>query len=314
LRNFLQFCSALGLTFGLTAGIACSSSSGSQGAGGVVPVTPLKPTADEAACQKMNLPSGQILNYCVKASDSTTPTSDVIYFFHGLYGSAEEIKSSYWKQAFAMVKQQMGGRAPHVVSLSFGPTALITPVGANTSFPSTQELLQNALPAIESRLPWAGKPARRFLLGMSLGGFNAMTVATADPSRFSALALLCPAIVDLDPFDAQAVSAYKQRNAAILNLNWVNTALMLIQNSLGSSQNWQLTSPMVKLRAGVLDQIPTFLSTGQSDQYGFFEGAQHFVDVAQSHRMPLVWAPVQGGHCSFDQMAFAQFMIEHLQN
>jgi len=75
---------------------------------------------------------------------------------------------------------------PTVVTVSYGPTWLLTPKGRRPNSGLLDDLMIR-MPEIEAR---AGAPRHRMLMGESMGGLNVLIAGLSYPARFTKLAAL----------------------------------------------------------------------------------------------------------------------------
>ena len=260
-------------------------------------------------CHKVSDPGHRAFEYCVRRPASGAGAG-VVYFLHGRGGSASGAITEIADPVFATLR--LGARAPWLVAISYGSNALVATTSVHDRAVPTTEVNDYALPLIERELGIAGRPDRH-LLGLSLGGFNAIDIFGDSPAKFSSLALLCPAVVDINPFDKTQVDDFKKRNAAILDPGKSNLALMIVQFTFQDEAHWNISNPMAKIRSGVLAGKPAFVSIGSEDDYGFFEGTEHLSKELDAQGVVHDWAPVPGKHCSYDGQKLGDYFTRVLR-
>lgn len=264
-----------------------------------------------AACDHLVLESTMVLDYCIMPSESPLPTDSVIYYFHGLFGSADEINSKFWRANIDEMYRMFPAKMPHLVSLSFGPAAIITPHSMNDTAP-TPEQLHDALAVIEAKLEFKDKHPRRHLLGVSLGGFNALELFNEDQDAYESVALLCPALIDFNPFEKTEIDAFIKRNKKYLDMDKVNNAIALVHYVFGNSENWLKAAPLQYLKGVNKSTHRFFASVGRQDDYGFFEGTANFVYKSGKLGLAMNWQPLNGKHCSANIHSLNNFYRDNL--
>jgi pimeloyl-ACP methyl ester carboxylesterase len=264
-----------------------------------------------SGCKNMNFSTSQhVLRYCVR---SAGPVKSLIYYFHGAGGDASDIYEGQFNDLYKSLATHFGANVPAVVSVSFGQNETM-PIEIQDADPvSIDELVNVAMPIIENSLGFDSEhvPVRN-LMGLSLGGFNALNLAGERAESFRSVAALCPALIDFDPFDQTQVDQYIIRNQAVVSPDLVNQTMDLLRAKYTKAAIWNDNDPMNKIESGKLASLPIFMSTGAADEYGFFEGANAFVRLAQPLNKQLVWAPTSGEHCSFDSAALAKFLDNYV--
>ena len=260
-------------------------------------------------CHKVVSPSQRTFEYCVRPS--TNPNAaNVIYYFHGLGGSANDVFETFGDQLYGGLLQVLGSaRMPHLVGISYGWETAFAPASFNDAAVPTQEIVDFTLPEIERGLKFPARP-NRTALGLSLGGFNALGVVGERPADFTGMALLCPALLDLNPFDVGQVNDFMKRNSSILDPNAAGAAVAGLKTIFNNVSVWSVGEPFARVRQGRLSSMPIYVSIGTEDEYGFAEGAQSLVNVARAKGATVEWVPVPGRHCQFDPRTLAAFFAQ----
>lgn len=242
-------------------------------------------------------------NYCVHKS-SVSQSQDVLYYFHGLDGSEYEWEDS---PVYQKVYQLWGAQAPIVVSITYGSIWLLAEVNSSRYSGLYENFIHTSLPYIEKTEKL--NPLHRLLLGLSMGGFNAAQVYLKDPSLFSKVALACPALTTIGPYDGDAaIQAYISRTHAFQNN--VYNALYLTSSYFPTEASWEKSAPIRLATESINPEFPPlYVSGGLQDEYGFFEGAKAFVDTANAKGAKAAWIPLQGPHCTYDWQGTALFLI-----
>ncbi|WP_369062053.1 alpha/beta hydrolase-fold protein [Caulobacter sp. 73W] len=137
------------------------------------------------------------LRYCIYRDEKGT-NGDVLYHLHG-----RNLDEQIWNDETYLTGmlqgqwQARGSTPPTVVTLSYGPTWLLTPKGERSDSGLLDDL-KARLPEIESK---TGAPRRRMLLGESMGGLNVLIAGLSDPKSFKKVAALCPGVYVDSPFE-----------------------------------------------------------------------------------------------------------------
>ncbi len=262
------------------------------------------PSHLESQCGNENS-QGISWEYCIsKSRESQNP--DVIYYFHGINGSAQDGVSLH--QSLKKIWDQEKKSAPTLVGISFGSAYLLaSKFGSKETGELMDTFLGNIMPQIEAKLD--GLKGRRILLGTSMGGFNASELFLWSPKKFDRVALLCPAMSDISPFVSdEEFEAYLQNKD--ISREKAVFAREMSQAVFQNESNWNAISPIVQ---GALQfnqsYPPLFISIGRQDDYGFFSGAKALADLAQSHGVLVQWVPVEGKHCAYDEELLAGFLV-----
>ena len=258
-----------------------------------------KPKPHQMQCSKVQI-AKQTLSYCYQdladLLQSPEPTASVIYYWHGIDGTPQQIFST---KLMSDLSAKLGPKMPIVVALSLGTRGLVTD--------QTMSAVQFGLFGVEKKISQT-KKFNRILLGNSMGGYNSLRTLAGMPSRFSSVAALCPALITFDPYNSQDVDAYMLRNAAHFDDKFFAEVFDLLKTTFPNKPDWTANDPFTFLAQGAYDHKNLFLSVGQQDTLGFQEGTAAFATQAQTHGIAVKSAPVDGGHCAFDQAALFDFL------
>ncbi|MBI5524196.1 MAG: esterase [Desulfarculus sp.] len=270
-------------------------------AGGVAWAVEAPPLAKE--CFREPGP-GPALAWCVTRLPGCDPGT-VLYHLHGRNLDAGIwADPSYYTELLKRHWQDSGLTPPTIVTISYGPEWVLAPRGQAKRTGLREQFLERALPGIEKGL--GGTTRARFLLGESMGGFNAIQLM--DSGLFTRVAILCAPIYDI---------AYPITMAGTLDL--VRRTGMEYKIALGfwwllgdyvqSAGDWEAISPL--RMAGSLDPARApmvYLSCGSRDQYGNFSGSLRFQETLRQRGVNVQWRPLYTRHCGIDIPSLAEFL------
>ena len=269
-------------------------------------IAPSAPIGLNAACGQVDPDSPESskrpLQYCYEdrvRQAVRSATVPIFYFFHGLGGNVGDPFNGDARFILDAMVRVYGGDMPVVVSLSLGSDGILA---ADSEWVASEGLAQ--VEAIVAR----GKPARRVVMGGSMGGYNTLRLVAQAPRKFVAAAALCPALATFNGHRQAEVDAYMERHRAILDRDFFLRALESYKRQLSTEAVWEANSPFAFLASGAFDALPIFMSVGREDQLGFIEGAREFRSRAQARGVNLDYHEVSGPHCVFDLLRFLQFI------
>ena len=244
-------------------------------------------------------------DYCIYKTDRSK-NPDILFYFHGLLGSEKDWSLMPDHRQMRNIWKQNNQTAPTVITISFGRKWLLSEVP--TSPLLFEKFTKQILPALEEKAGGLA-PGRRLLLGKSMGGFNSSQVLFKT-NLFEKVALACPALPTIGPLSTkQEIKDYIERNNA--SKLRVYSVIEWTQSEFKTQAEWEAHSPLHLAAQHLSPNSPQImLSCGDQDEYGFFEGANAFADLAQKKGAPVTWLPVVGEHCEYDLEKFAQFLIE----
>lgn len=241
--------------------------------------------------------------FCITQVDRTK-NPDIIYFLHGLNGS----ERSWFKDVDKVALQAMWkvkDYNPTVITISLGPMWLLV---ETSEYPVLDLFMNDILPKLEAKAGGLQK-GRRILAGQSMGGFNAAQLLLKKPAYFQKVGLWCPAITTVGPYSSpKEIQDYIDRNKA--NPDRIRLMLRISKQVFTTPQEWDQHDPLLLLRnfSGAV-KPQTFVSIGKRDEFGFYEGAKIFADVAKQKGFKTTFSPVTGPHCRFDIRGASDFII-----
>ncbi|WP_413581501.1 alpha/beta hydrolase-fold protein [Bdellovibrio sp. HCB288] len=247
--------------------------------------------------------SGTNVKFCVNNVDRSR-NQDIVYFFHGI--SATE-KSWFNKNDTRSIarKWMSDGYEPTVVTISFGRVWMMV---ENQKHQYLSLFRDQILPYLEDQLGGL-RQGRRMLIGQSMGGFNAVQASLRLPGYFERVVLLCPAVTVVGPYSTpQEIRDYIKRTRAETLL--VDSLIGISRQYISDANDWDVHSALKlpeRYPIGML-KPSYYVSTGRGDNFGFQEGSQLFVNIAQQLGFQAHSAPVHGFHCSFDRHGVSDFI------
>lgn len=245
----------------------------------------------------------QRLRYCVYQDPSGT-NGDIVYHLHGR-NLDEQIwnDDTYFTAMLQAEWQRFRIKPPTVVTISYGPSWLLTPKGKKPASGLLEDFILQ-LPKIETKL---GEPRRRLLLGESMGGLNVLVAGLSYPSHFDKVASLCPGVYINSPFSSlSTIRSAMERNGA--SPKKIFGIWLLSQEYFSSEEEWERTSPLELMEKAGPDFPALYLSNGIYDSFGNYEGTQLLARTAMNRGVQTEWHPLYGGHCSIDIPSLANFL------
>lgn len=243
------------------------------------------------------------LRYCVYLAANGV-NGDVLYHLHGR-GLDERVwnDDTYLTAMLQAQWEATGVTPPTVVTLSYGPTWLLTPTGERENSGLLPDLM-GRLPEIESHI---GTPRRRMLAGESMGGLNVLIAGLSNPQAFDRIAALCPGVYAVSPFASLSASrAATKRTGA--NPKMAFGVWLLARKYLANEEEWRRVSPLALIERADSASPALYLSNGLYDAYGNYEGTRLLAERATRRGVRTEWHPLYGGHCATDIKSLAAFL------
>lgn len=225
--------------------------------------------------------------WCLHEPADARP-DDVIYFLHYATGDEKSWDRLGLARAFYDEYRRLGRPAPRAITVSYGSHWLLTRrPGIRQTVPleDFDALRRN----IEERL---GGVKRRYLWGMSQGGYNAAVLVLSNPTAWSGAALSCPAMFDSSPYAPPHDKRFGREAEG----------RQLFTYRMAGESAWLEDNPLA-LAAASPSVPPMWIEANRDDEFGFASGARA---LAKATHAQLVDSP--GGHCVIDARAAARFL------
>jgi pimeloyl-ACP methyl ester carboxylesterase len=243
--------------------------------------------------------------WCI-AEGTHGKSRDILYFLHGRGGSEHSWADNVDYQRVRDHWVRMGIQAPTVVTISFGPSWLLTKVNEKRKHALLPYFISKLIPHMESRL--GGLHGRRLLIGESMGGFNSLQILFAAPDLFHRIAFVCPGIPTIGPYaTSDEIEALIQRHQPYIRRDLVESLLSRNRSEFPTTAHWDAHDPlklMLRTESSPLSSPsplawpPLHLSSNEMDEYGFQEGAVRLVEIAQGRNISVEWISIPStGHC-----------------
>ena len=215
-----------------------------------------------------------------------------LFFLHYATGDEKSAARVGVLQAFYRRYKKDGRRPPRVFSISYGDHWLVSSAKSQrqTVTPADFQALLGRLEKSPSK--------RRYLWGMSMGGYNSAEVALSAPKDWTAAALQCPALEDFNPFEPYPPGlTHKQKEGATL-----------FSYRLGSGRVWDEENPAALARRASAPP-PFLIETNAQDEFGFQPGARALADALKAAGGAATFRTVPGTHCAVDGSSAADFFL-----
>ncbi len=256
-------------------------------------------------------------NICVHRQ-TESKSRDILYFFHGL---GEDERNWIKKPNYKTVRadwRDLGFAAPVVINVSFGSLWLLAPLGSKSASGLYEVFLNQVMPYVEHQLvpDFSG---HRYLIGMSMGGFNAAQIALRNPALFKKVALLCPATVSFPIYPkSQSLADHVAFHRELEKYWWRNhanpflmEAPMYLARRYFTAAEWEREGPL-KVAERTLNSNfpPLFISAVHHDEYGLEESDRALATLALNRHVNTEWDLVRGAHCDFNAHQLASFLAD----
>lgn len=219
----------------------------------------------------------------------------VLYYFNGLFGSRLTWRDSQFEKDLIKHWIDSGEKPPIVITISFSPPLLHKLIWFmveknNSRLSGKYEVVtQTILPSVQEKLikPTKVTIEENYLMGVSMGAFNATQLYFKFEGFFSKAALICTPASIVTPFDGEyMIERFIARNQADKKL--VNFANGVAKDYMYNSAEWDKHSPIsLAFRHLSPASIPVYVANGTGDDFGFDEGDILFARIAKANGAPV---------------------------
>lgn len=240
-------------------------------------------------------------SYCINRASGESDSNTLVYHFHGRRGNETWWNDKYFYSGELYSHwQKSGASAPVVVSVSFGPLWLLKEGELLDIF------VDVVMPKVESSLNMTID--KRFVVGESMGGINALLVWLKTGSLFDKAAALCPPIPTISPMaSTNQMWAYINQGET----SWLRGFMMLVigRHFYKDEASWQQNNPLSLVQNTELSQLGNlYLTCGKQDDWGCMNGSQKLAKIINEKQGDVEWVPREGGHCDIDHNSLAQYL------
>jgi S-formylglutathione hydrolase FrmB len=229
--------------------------------------------------------------YCVllpQTYDSAHTTKfPVLYFLHGLGDNQQSLVNMGAWNLISDLRQQN----------KISDFLIATPQGWTSFYINSADgrvrysdfFLQEFIPFIEHKYRVRTDRGGRAISGISMGGYGALRFAFANPQKFSAVSAESAALFADSP---KTLDAAMQAGAPRAKL------LASVFGSPIDAVHWRANDPMVLARqnASGISRLAIYFNCGDSDNYGFNEGAAALDKELTSEKIPHTFKLYPGEH------------------
>jgi pimeloyl-ACP methyl ester carboxylesterase len=239
-------------------------------------------------------PEGKHLKVCHwKPYGLEEDPNSVLFFFHYATGDESSFARVGLANSFYRRYKKRGVKPPRVFTLSYGSHWLVSgEVGQRQTV--MRKEFEEVLRKIEE-----DPNRKRFLWGLSMGGYNAIVTALSDPKTWAGAAASCPALHAKNPF---TIPLNSQPTKSLRD------GLHLFTYRLGGARVWDRENPNY-LAALPGNSPPIYLEANAQDEFGFAPGARELSRLMRESGKPVVYKELPGGHCLVDGANAADFFI-----
>jgi len=234
-------------------------------------------------------------------------TSDIIFYFHGLgKNELEWAEKDGFGRVYYETVTKGNFSSPPVVSITLGPAYFFledAPAPYNTDLESL--FIKEIVPYFQDTFNRKGKV---YLIGHSMGGFNALTLSLRNPDKFHIIAAMSPYTAPISPFSKEFEEKGKELNMPNFQVNMLK---MQLTNAFKTEKKWNEYNPFYLVEHKKYSNPPfIILSRATNDLPGFNWSINEFADLLNKKDIPNISCEASGDHRTSCGLVFKEFLNE----
>lgn len=234
---------------------------------------------------------------------SNSSNQEVIYYFHGILGNEYSWKQSSLRLSLYQGAESKGTIPPQVITISLGDTWFINDVDRYMGTYTNRLVLfkEKIIPDIEQKLKL--NVSKRYLIGESMGGYNAFQLAAKYPSNFQKAVILCAAFLPVGPYSSNAEKqAFIARNKPWIQEEKLLQFMPAVLKDFPNAESWTKNNP-INISANLQTTFPkSIISGNEYDEFGFREGDQIVAENLWKDGNEIEYFQVaKSSHCQHDK-------------
>ncbi len=244
------------------------------------------------------------LRYVItKESVEENKNNSIIFYFHGIYRNQLEWveKNGFGKSYFDELKNKPDFKSYPVVSISLGSSFLFLKYLPAPYDADTESLFINKIvPYFKEKLNCNGKV---YLIGHSMGGFNALTLSLRNPELFPVAVVISPYVAPISPFGEEFDKKGEELKMPKLQVKILKSTLT---KAFQSEEEWYKYNPFKLVEKN--NKFPfIIMSAATNDLPGFEWSIKDFDKLLTNKGIDHYFCDNPGDHRTTCKMLFNKF-------
>jgi len=236
--------------------------------------------------EKLELKYVSVENYIRKDSD------DIIFYLHGINRSELEWieENGFGKMFYNVLKENPDLKSYTVISITLGGTYLFIE-GAPSPYNTDLEtfFFKKIVPYFKEKY---SKKGNIYLIGHSLGGFNALILGLRNPDKIKAISVFSPYVAPISPFSKDFENKGKELKMPDFQVAVLKS---MLTNAYKTEEKWNDYNPFVLLNKNT--NFPYIaLSDAKNDLPGFEWSIDNFNKELEKKRIEHSFCKSEGDH------------------
>jgi pimeloyl-ACP methyl ester carboxylesterase len=240
------------------------------------------------------------------ATNLNSKEQDLIIYLHGVGMTELEWveENGFGKIYFDILNEDSKLKKITAVSISLGPAFFFID-GAPSPFNADLEeiFLNKIIPHFQKLLNKNGKV---YLIGHSMGGYNALSMSLRHPERFPLVFAISPFVAPISPFEEE----FKLKGIELRMPKFqIKIFRRMLKRAFKNEEKWEEYSPYFLVKAGKINNPPFIvLSRATMELPGFDEAIDKFVELLENKKINHFNCINEGHHKSVCHKAFKEFL------
>ena len=254
---------------------------------------------------------GLKIKYVITGMGQNNSHDNIIFYFHGFGRSELEWveENSFGKIFYDVLKSNSEFYSIPVVSISLGGSFLfIEDAPAPFSADLETVFIEEIMPYFQNKL---NKKGNVYLIGHSMGGFNALMLSLRNPSVFKCITAISPFVA---PFSPYSDDFQKKGEELKMSKFQINFSKKILTSAFPTEKKWLEYNPFYLVEKYENNKKPyIFLSSATEDLPGFEKSIDKFSKLLNKENFKLNYCSSKGDHKSVCFNLFYSFLdyIEH---
>ncbi len=230
--------------------------------------------------------------------------NSIIFYFHG-FGKTElewVNKNGFGKKYYDVLRNNPDFKSFPVVSISLGGSFLFLKYLPAPYDADIEALFINKIvPYFKEKLKANGKI---YLVGHSMGGFNALTLSLRNPEVFPAIAVVSPYVAPISPFTDEFDKMGEKLKMPKLQTKILKT---ILKKAFQTEEEWYKYNPFRLIEKK--EKFPyIIISAATDDLPGFEDAIKYFTDSLIEKKIDHYFCNITGDHNTTCKLLFSKFL------
>lgn len=244
-------------------------------------------------------------------SEQNNDNKNLVFYFHGIGRSEYEWieEDGFGRMFYDVIKNNDNFKPITVVSISLGGAYLFVEDAPEPYNDDLETLfVDEIVPCFKRKL---SKNGNVYLIGHSMGGFNALVLSFRNPDVFKTVTAISPFVAPISPFTEEFEKRGKELKMTSLQIAIIKK---MLTTAFPNEEKWHEYNPFSLVKNYNKTERPyVFLSSATEDLPGFSESIEEFSKILDKNKFSHKYCKSKGDHKSVCYNLFYSF-LNHINN